>query len=113
MPATNLPDAQLNALAAFLIKLNASNAKDLRDAPKAAAEGAMVYHLNRCAACHQLNGSGVKLGPGLNGLAKRRDRAWVEGHFAEPQKFSPGSTMPPYRLPAKDLERLTSYLMLY
>ena len=47
------------------------------------------------------------------GLAKRRDRTWVEGHFAEPQKFSPGSTMPPYRLAPKDLERLTSYLMMY
>lgn len=113
MPAINLPDAQLNALAAFLIKLNAGNAKDLRDAPMDAVEGAMVYHGLRCAACHQLNGSGVKLGPSLNGLSKRRDRAWVEGHFADPQKFSPGSTMPPYRLPAKDLERLTSYIMLY
>mgnify|MGYP001389057378 CR=1 FL=1 len=113
MPAINLPDAQLNALAAFLIKLNTSNAKDLRDAPMAAVEGAMVYHQHRCAACHQLNGSGVKLGPGLNGLSRRRERSWVEGHFADPQKFSPGSTMPPYRLPARDLERLTSYLMLY
>jgi hypothetical protein len=34
----------------------------------------------------------------------------VEAHFADPQKLSPGSIMPPYRLPKQDLENLTSYL---
>jgi len=111
MPPVRLPDAQLNELAAFLIKLNTRNAKDLREAPQAAVEGAMVYQQNRCGACHVVNGVGVKMGPSLNDLSKRRDRKWVEGHFADPQKFSPGTVMPPYRLDPKDMERLTSYIM--
>lgn len=111
MPPVHLPDAQLNALAAFLIKLNPTNAAELRDAPQAAVDGAMVYQQFKCGACHQVNGAGVKLGPSLEDLAKRRDRAWIEGHFADPQKFSPGTVMPPYRFPARDLERLTTYLL--
>ncbi|HUQ93784.1 MAG TPA: cytochrome b N-terminal domain-containing protein [Bryobacteraceae bacterium] len=111
MPPVHLPDAQLNSLAAFLLKLNAKNAQDFRDAPQREVEGAMVYQQNRCAACHQVNGAGVKLGPELNGLSQRRDKDWIEGHFAEPQKFSPGTVMPPYRFAPRDLERITSYLL--
>ncbi len=110
-PAINLPDAQLNALAAFILRLNPQNAQDLREAPQNMVEGAMVYQLNRCGACHQVNGAGVKMGPDLNGLARRRDRQWVEGHFADPQKYSPGTVMPPYRFNARDLDRITAYLM--
>jgi ubiquinol-cytochrome c reductase cytochrome b subunit len=111
MPSIHLPDSQLNALAAFLLKLNPGNAEELRKAPDAAVEGAMLYQQFQCGSCHQVNGAGVKLGPDLNGLSRRRDRAWVEGHFADPQKFSPGTVMPPYRFAPKDLERITSYLL--
>ncbi|MCC6392693.1 MAG: c-type cytochrome [Bryobacterales bacterium] len=111
MPPVRLLDDQLNALAAFALKLTPKNASDLRAAPQAAVEGAMLYQQNRCGACHQINGSGVKLGPSLNGLAQRRDKAWIEGHFADPQKFSPGSVMPPYKFSPRDLGRITSYLL--
>ena len=50
-------------------------------------------------------------GPWLNGLADHRKREWVEQHFSDPAKFSPGSKMPPYKFNAQDLERITSYLM--
>jgi cbb3-type cytochrome oxidase cytochrome c subunit len=52
----------------------------------------------------------MKVGPVLNGLAKRQSRSWVLQHFADPQKLSPGSIMPAYRLSKTDLENLTSYL---
>lgn len=111
MPAIHLPEAQLNALAAFLLKLNPQNVEKLMAAPEAAVAGAMVYQQNRCGSCHQVNDVGMKLGPPMNGLSKRRDRKWVEGHFAEPQKFSPGSVMPPYRFTPQELDRITTYLM--
>ncbi|MBL8214367.1 MAG: cytochrome b N-terminal domain-containing protein [Bryobacterales bacterium] len=111
MPPVHLPDSQLNSLAAFLLKLNPANAKQLREAPQEAVEGAMIYQNNRCGSCHVVNGTGVQMGPPLNGIARRRDRKWLEGHFAEPQKFSPGSMMPPYRFNPKDMERITSYLL--
>lgn len=111
MPPVQLSDSQMNALAAFLLKLNANNAEALRAAPDFAAEGAMVYQGQHCGTCHQLNGSGGRMGPGLNGLAAHRAKDWVAAHFADPKKLSPGSTMPPYRFSPKDLDRITAYLM--
>jgi len=110
MPPIQLSDAQLNSLAAFLLKLNPDNATALENAPDFALQGALVFQANHCAACHLINGVGMTVGPPLNGLAQRQSRSWVEEHFADPQKLSPGSIMPPYKLSPKDLENLTSYL---
>ncbi len=110
MPPINLSDAQLNSLAAFLLKLNPDNATALSDAPEFVVQGALVYQANRCSDCHQANGVGVAVGPSLNGLSKRRSRSWVVEHFLDPPKLSPGSIMPPYRLNQKDLDVLTAYL---
>ena len=95
MPAIQLSDTQLNALAAFLLRLNPRNATSLQDAPDFATQGALVYQANDCGSCHKVNGMGSSFGPALNGLSKRRSRSWVEQHFADPAKLSPGSMMPP------------------
>jgi len=110
MPSIQLTDAQLNSLAAFLLKLNPQNATALDDAPEFASEGALVFQANHCGGCHLVNGVGMRVGPPLNGLSKRESRSWVEDHFANPQKLSPDSIMPAYKLSAKDLENLTTYL---
>jgi ubiquinol-cytochrome c reductase cytochrome b subunit len=110
MPPIQLSDAQLNSLAAFLLKLNEKNATALDNAPDFAVQGALLYQANRCAACHLVNGGGMKIGPPLNGLSKRQSRDWVEDHFADPRKMAPGSIMPSYKLAPQDLENLTSYL---
>jgi ubiquinol-cytochrome c reductase cytochrome b subunit len=110
MPPIQLSDAQLNGLASFLLKLNDQNATALDNAPDFAVAGALIYQANRCGTCHLVNGVGMKVGPPLNGLAKRQSRSWVLEHFQDPQKLSPGSFMPAYKLPQKDLENLTSYL---
>ena len=94
MPAIMLNDGQLNTLAAFLLKLNPQNAEALQSAPDFAVQGALIYQARQCGSCHVVNGSGMKLGPPLNGLRRRRDRAWVERHFRNPQTLSPGSVMP-------------------
>jgi ubiquinol-cytochrome c reductase cytochrome b subunit len=110
MPAIQLNDAQLNSLAAFLLKLTPANASALGNAPNFATAGALVYQANQCGGCHMVNGYGQKIGPVLNGLAQRRSRSWVEEHFANPEALSPGSMMPPYTLSQKDMENLTTYL---
>ena len=110
MPPVQLADAQLANLASFLLKLNERNASALENAPEFATQGALIYQNNHCGACHMVNGAGMKLGPVLNGLSKRQSRSWVIDHFVDPQKLAPGSIMPPYKLPAKDLETLTTYL---
>lgn len=111
MPAIQLSSSQLNALAAFLLKLNPRNARALQSAPAFAVEGAMVYQRSRCDTCHQVNGIGIKMAPVLNGVAKRRTRDWLEQHFQEPQKLSPGTVMPPYKFNKREMDRITAYLL--
>ena len=80
-------------------------------APEFAIEAAKLYNKLACAACHRVNGEGGTSGPGLNGLLLRRDRAWVEGHFTEPQKFSPGTSMPPYRFQPAQMDAMVRWLL--
>jgi cbb3-type cytochrome oxidase cytochrome c subunit len=110
MPPVRLSDAQLNTLAAFLLKLTPRNAEALRSAPQFAVRGALLYEKNNCGVCHQVNGIGGKLGPPLNSLSRRRSAEWVEGHFREPRKFSPGTIMPPYRFTPEEMETMVAYL---
>jgi ubiquinol-cytochrome c reductase cytochrome b subunit len=112
MPPIQLSDSQLNALAAFLLKLTPANSEALQSAPDFVLDGALVYQKNRCGVCHQVNGTGQKMGPPLNGLAKRRTKTWVERHFRQPQLMSPGTTMPPYPFSAKEMEAITAYLFI-
>ncbi|MBY0508175.1 MAG: cytochrome b N-terminal domain-containing protein [Bryobacteraceae bacterium] len=111
MPPIHLTDAQLNTLAAFLLRLTPQNASVIETTPAFAVDGAILYQKQQCGGCHVINGSGQKLGPGLNGVALRRSKAWIEGHFLNPEKFSPDSPMPPYKFKPKDMEAITSYLL--
>ena len=110
MPPIQLNDSQLNTLAAFLLKLNPENATAVSSAPDFVVNGAMVFVSQGCGGCHRVNGTGIAVGPSLNGLSERRARSWVEEHFLDPPKLSPGSIMPAYKLPPKDLANLTAYL---
>lgn len=111
MPSIQLDDRKLTALAVFLRTLTPQNAAGITAAPAFALAGAQIYQQNQCGMCHQVNGAGQKLGPSLNGLARRRSAEWVAGHTLDPKKYSPGSVMPPYRLSSRDNDHLTRYLM--
>ncbi len=111
MPPVDLSDANLNALALFVLTLTPENEQALEAAPDFATHGAMVYQSNHCDACHQINGVGSKLGPALDGVGSRHDRPWLEKHFADPAAVSKGSIMPPYKFSAPDLDALCKYLL--
>ena len=110
MPAIQLSDAQLNALAAFLLKLTPRNAEALGNAPDFAVQAALTYQTRNCGSCHQINGVGMKMGPPLNGVARRRTKTWVAQHFANPEVLSPGSFMPPYQFSRREMDNLVAYL---
>ena len=105
-----LDDGQIRDLAAFTLKLNQDNGDLPENTPRFAAEGATLYQKNTCGACHSINGVGGKIGPPLNGLAKRRTEAWVKEHFLNPQKMSPGSPMRIYPFNATEMQAENSYL---
>jgi mono/diheme cytochrome c family protein len=112
MPPIRLTDAQLSTLAAFLLKLNSRNAEALGSTPDFAVQGAMIYQTSQCGSCHLVNGVGMKIGPPLNGLSKRRTRDWVERHFADPQALSPGSFMPAYKFSPPEMQKIVAYLFV-
>lgn len=110
-PATTLSGLQLKTLATFVAKRDDKAVDAWKEAPPDAVEGAMVYQNSQCGMCHELNGVGQKLGPPLNGEAGKRTREWLEGHFNDPPKFTPGSTMPAYKFNSHDMDRIVSYLL--
>lgn len=110
MPAVLLPDSQLNALAALLLKLSPENAGGVRTAPQPVVEGAMLYQASDCGSCHRVNGEGTQLGPDLDEVSIRHPREWIEAHFRDPAKMSPGSPMPPFAFSDKDMERMIRFL---
>jgi ubiquinol-cytochrome c reductase cytochrome b subunit len=111
MPPISLPSADLNALSLFVLTLTPQNEAQLLATPAFVTQGAVVYQRNHCDACHQIHGVGATLGPALDGVGLRHDRAWLEKHFADPAGVSPGSVMPPYKLAPMDLDAICKYLL--
>ena len=110
MPPVRLDDAGLNALSAFVLKLTPQSEPALLSTPDFVVQGALIYQTNHCDACHQIMGAGKKLGPPLDGVGKRRDRAWLKKHFEDPKSTSPGSMMPAYKFTPVEMDAICKYL---
>jgi ubiquinol-cytochrome c reductase cytochrome b subunit len=110
LPATPLSDANLEAIAAFMLKLTPQNADTVSAMPDNLVRGAQIYEAQACGNCHMVNGVGAKLGPALNGLAQRRSEQWTRQHFANPAAYSPGSIMPPSKFTPDEMQAIVSYL---
>jgi ubiquinol-cytochrome c reductase cytochrome b subunit len=111
MPPVRLRDSELNSLSLFVMKLTQQNEEDLLSAPAKAVLGAQIYTDNHCTACHSLQGSGMKVGPALDGVGDRHDRKWLEEHFKNPSALSKGSKMPAYKFDATQMEAICDYLL--
>ena len=111
MPPINLPAADLNDLSLFVLTLTSQNEAMLLDTPAFVTQGAVVYQMNHCDSCHQINGVGATLGPALDGVGQRHDRAWLEKHFADPAGVTQGSIMPSYKFMPMDLDAICKYLL--
>ena len=110
MPAVQLSDSAIKSLTALMKALTPDNGDVVDTAPDFAVDGALIFQKNSCSACHQVNGFGGKIGPELNGVANRRNEAWVIQHFQNPQMVSPRTPMPPYKFNSTDMQNEVSYL---
>ena len=111
MPPVRLKDSELNALSLFVMRLTPENEADLLSAPALAVKGATIYQESHCNACHQLEGSGMKIGPPLDGVGDRHDRAWLEQHFQDPRSVSKDSKMPAYKFDVDQMAANCGYLL--
>jgi mono/diheme cytochrome c family protein len=106
-----LTDAQAQMLVTFVTKRGDKAVDAWQNAPQSAVDGALIYQANDCASCHKINGVGDELGPPLNGVGERRERSWIEGHFADPPKYSPDSIMPAFPFKPGELKLITDYII--
>ncbi|MBM3768073.1 MAG: c-type cytochrome, partial [Acidobacteria bacterium] len=108
---SGLRDLQWRQLANFMRnRLDDESVSSLQEAPQAVVRGAQLFMARNCGICHSINGTVARNGPPLNGVAKRRDRAWMEGHFLDPQRFSPGTAMPPYKFTSDEMGNMLAYM---
>jgi cbb3-type cytochrome oxidase cytochrome c subunit len=110
MPAIDLSTAQANAVSALMLKLNPEFGNVIQTTPDFVVQAAALYQKNSCGACHKVNGVGQSMGPPLNGLSQRRNTKWVIDNFNNPTAMSPGSPMPPYKFPQKDMDAMVNWL---
>jgi mono/diheme cytochrome c family protein len=76
----------------------------------ARAEWLLRYRLP-CQGCHEIGGTGGRIGPSLSGLSERRSRDEVLNMIRDPQRAVPGTVMP--RVPMGETTRqlIASYLV--
>ena len=78
MPAFALPDAEIDAIAAYFMTLKKPAAGD------AAAGERFFVGKGKCSSCHMVHGRGGILGPELSNLARERTAAQVEQVLRDP-----------------------------
>ena len=84
MPPVHLADAQLVSLSSFLQSLTMTNVTQIESAPDPMVAGAAIYQEHQCGVCHNVNGTGMAVGPPLNGLSVRHAPTWVETQIRNP-----------------------------
>ncbi len=73
--------------------------------------GQKVYQSLGCSNCHTISGIGGTAGPELTHVGSKRDRAWLIGHFKNPDDYVPHSAMPKVKAPDADIEQLAEYML--
>lgn len=58
--------------------------------------GAALVGEHDCLACHALGDAGARIGPRLEYIGARRGPQYVADYLADPQRFTPGTSMPAY-----------------
>lgn len=75
------------------------------------SDGERIYRAQGCHNCHMIRGIGGTTGPDLTHVGSKRDRAWLIGHFKDPDDYVPNSAMPKVEAPDADIEKLTDYML--
>ena len=86
MPRFSLTEAQLRAVAGFVLSLGRNTVEAV---PGDAARGAGLYAKLKCAQCHTLRGRGGAMGPDLTGVGARTGPAYLRRSPTEPRAQGP------------------------
>lgn len=90
MPAFDLPDATVEALAAMVASLNAS-AADAKVPGDQAAGKEFFFGKGQCATCHMVYGQGSPIGPDLSSIAREMTVDQIREALLKPEaRIAPG-----------------------
>lgn len=117
-------DAEIDDLTAFLewigkMDLNGFPPKPdlIKVANPSQGAGAVVETVGRpqvfnqmCIACHSLKGQGGQIGPALDDVGSRRDRAYIISWLRDPLAVKPDSKMPKLPLSENEVLELAAFL---
>lgn len=73
--------------------------------------GEKLYKKNLCSACHSLGGKGGKVGPALDGVASRQNKAWLTQQIKDSKVNNPKSLMRKFSLSEEDVKDIVDYLL--
>jgi nitric oxide reductase subunit C len=111
MPQQHVPKAEIDAMIAFFrwtseiengdwpphdseSKWRSSTRRLLAGATL--SPGAALVKQENCLACHALGDAGERVGPRLEWIGARRSPQHIADYLADPQRFTPGTSMPSY-----------------
>jgi nitric oxide reductase subunit C len=69
-----------------------------------------VFTNKGCVGCHMVGGKGGNVGPALDTIASRMDRASLKEWISDPQKIKPGTVMPKLPMTPEELDEIVDYL---
>lgn len=78
--------------------------------PETIARGKALVAQKACLGCHVIGSSGGQVGPGLNGVATRRDADYLRHKIADPTFDNETSMMPNFGLTEEEIEAIVAYL---
>jgi nitric oxide reductase subunit C len=111
MPQQRVPREEIDAMVAFFrwtseiengdwpphdseIKWKSSTRRLLAGATL--SPGAALVNQENCLACHALGDAGERMGPRLEYIGARRSPQYIADYLSDPQRFTPGTSMPAY-----------------
>jgi mono/diheme cytochrome c family protein len=114
MPPVKRSEADIEALTLFMLGQTGEPLSDyyvsMRTIPGPGL-GQRLFEEKGCIGCHSVGGHGGKVGPALDGIAKRRSNDWIAQHFRDPAAVTPGTVMPKFNFTEAEIRALTSFLV--
>lgn len=121
MPVNSAVQCRVSILVAPVLLLAASGARaqptsdrlasrTLSPFDSAKAELLLRQKLS-CLGCHELDGEGGRIGPGLSSIGAIRSSDYLYRIVSDPQSLVPGTSMPRVPMPTATLELIVSYLV--
>lgn len=112
MPNFQFSEQELQSLLAVLVNLKKEfdAGAILAGSGTPAEKGGRLFESYDCYACHRIGSRGRFIGPNLTWLGKRKSPDWEKNWLKDPGAMKPGTFMPNFNLPPKEIDALAAFV---